>query len=93
MESTAYQADKIGITKRSADKFNELATSQLSREGCVRVVDLGAFRERKPTGPVGRNAATNEQKTDSRRPAYGLPRQEHSKVLYSVCISSRIRSV
>ena len=65
MESTAYQVDKIGITKRPAtftlNEFNELATSQLRRERWLRVAGLGAFRERKPTARVGRNATTGEQ--------------------------------
>jgi DNA-binding protein HU-beta len=63
-QMTAYLADKIGITKRQAksalDELNGLVTSQLRKEGSLRLAGLGVFRKRKLKARVGRNPATGE---------------------------------
>ena len=62
---TAHLADKIGISKKQAksalDKFNELVTRQLKKEGLLRLSGLGVFRKRKLKARMGRNPATGEQ--------------------------------
>jgi DNA-binding protein HU-beta len=90
MEMTVYQADKIGITKRSAkstiDELNKLVTNQLRREGCLRMAGLGTFPERTLTSRVDRNAAAGEQIDISARTRL---RFTPAKVLNDIVLGAR----
>jgi DNA-binding protein HU-beta len=58
---TVHFPRAAAATPDCPQRFNELVTRQLKKEGSLRLAGLGVFRKRKTKARMGRNPATGEQ--------------------------------